>query len=133
MNKQRINFLLKGLIGSFIVLIIVFLSKTDNYYIAGLIPLFPSFGILAQIIVYNEKGIEALKETILFGMFSIIPYLLYLLGIYYTIDLYGFFISIIVGIVLWTLSAIILIKNWDRICLLFSFKELIVAKTKEEE
>ncbi len=39
-----------------------------------LIPLFPTFALIAHYIVASERGIEALRTTIVFGMWSIIPY-----------------------------------------------------------
>ncbi|MEA3289468.1 MAG: GlpM family protein [Campylobacterota bacterium] len=125
-------FLSKGLIGAVVVLMLIVLSKTDNYYIAGLIPLFPSFGILAHIIVYKDRGIDALKETILFGIFSIIPYFLYLIGIYYSILYYNFFTSILIGILLWIISSIILIKSWDFICSKLGYKEILVHENTKD-
>ena len=34
-------------------------SKTKIHYIAGLIPLFPTFALIAHYIVASERGIEA--------------------------------------------------------------------------
>lgn len=50
--------------------------QNKNYYIAGLIPLFPTFALIAHYIVATERGTEALRTTIVFGMWSIIPYFL---------------------------------------------------------
>ena len=124
--KQKIIFLSKGLIGSILVLLLIYFSKTDNYYIAGLLPLFPTFGILAHIIVYKEKGLIALKETILFGIFSTIPYFLYLIGIYFTIIYFSFITSILIGLCLWIISAVILITSWGEICNKLGYEEIFV-------
>ncbi|WP_016683908.1 GlpM family protein, partial [Yersinia pestis] len=43
--------LLKVLIGTGMVLMIALLSKTRHYYIAGLIPLFPTFALITHYIV----------------------------------------------------------------------------------
>ena len=70
--------LLKATLGALIVVLIALLSRTKNYYIAGLIPLFPTFALIAHYIVATERGVEALRTTIIFGMWSIIPYFIYL-------------------------------------------------------
>ena len=57
------------------------LAKTKNYAIAGLVPLFPTFALIAHYIVASERGIEALRATIVFGMWSILPYFIYLLSL----------------------------------------------------
>lgn len=67
--------LIKGLLGALVVVLIGVLAKTKNYAIAGLVPLFPTFALIAHYIVASERGIEALRATIVFGMWSILPIL----------------------------------------------------------
>ncbi|GAB0851050.1 hypothetical protein MZ16F86_20380 [Escherichia coli] len=57
---------IKAALGALVVLLIGVLAKTKNYYIAGLIPLFPTFALIAHYIVASERGIEALRATIIF-------------------------------------------------------------------
>jgi uncharacterized membrane protein (GlpM family) len=64
--------LLKSLLGALAVVLISLLSRSRNYYIAGLVPLFP-FALIAHYIV-GERGALALKTTVLFGMWSLLPY-----------------------------------------------------------
>ena len=75
--------LIKGLLGALVVVLIGVLAKTKNYAIAGLVPLFPTFALMAHYIVASERGIEALRATIVFGMWSILPYFIYLLSLWY--------------------------------------------------
>ncbi|BBU83743.1 hypothetical protein EIMP300_51430 [Escherichia coli] len=51
---------IKAALGALVVLLIGVLAKTKNYYIAGLIPLFPTFALIAHYIVASERG-AALK------------------------------------------------------------------------
>ena len=62
---------IKAALGALVVLLIGVLAKTKNYYIAGLIPLFPTFALIAHYIVASERGIEALRATIIFSMWSL--------------------------------------------------------------
>lgn len=50
--------LIKALLGALVVVLIGVLSKTKNYYIAGLIPLFPTFALIAHYIVASERGLK---------------------------------------------------------------------------
>uniref|UniRef100_UPI0038F729E4 GlpM family protein n=1 Tax=Streptomyces europaeiscabiei TaxID=146819 RepID=UPI0038F729E4 len=68
------------MIGAAVVVLIALLSRTRNYYIAGLVPLFPTFALLAHYIVASERGTAALRTTVIFGMWAIIPYFVYLLA-----------------------------------------------------
>lgn len=49
---------IKAALGALVVVLIGLLSKTKNYYIAGLIPLFPTFALIAHYIVASERGID---------------------------------------------------------------------------
>lgn len=73
---------LKCMLGAGVVLIISVLSKSKAFYIAGLVPLFPTFALIAHVIVYQQKGAEALQKTALFGLWSLIPYAIYLVAVY---------------------------------------------------
>ena len=46
--------LIKGLLGALVVVLIGVLAKTKNYALAGLIPLFPTFALIAHYIVASE-------------------------------------------------------------------------------
>lgn len=116
------NFIIKGVLGYVIVLFIILISDTNNYFIAGLIPLFPTFGIIGQILVYKDNGLIKLKETVLFGMFSIFPYIAYLLSVFFLIDLTNFYVTIFISTTLWIIVAYLLFISWSFICGFFNCK-----------
>lgn len=64
------------------VVLIQLLSKTRYFFVAGLAPLFPTFSLISHYIVGAERPISDLKETIVFGMLSLIPYFVYLAALY---------------------------------------------------
>lgn len=74
---------LKSLLGAVAVLIIAMLSKSKSFYIAGLVPLFPTFALIAHFIVGSERDMEALRQTALFGIYSLIPYTANLISVFY--------------------------------------------------
>ncbi len=76
----------KALIGAAVVVLLAVLSKTRNYYIAGLVPLFPTFALIAHYIVGKGRSLDDLKTTIVFGMWSIIPYFVYLAALYLLVE-----------------------------------------------
>ena len=47
---------IKAALGALVVLLIGVLAKTKNYYIAGLIPLFPTFALIAHYIVASANA-----------------------------------------------------------------------------
>jgi two-component system response regulator AauR len=75
--EPLMDLVFKAALGAAVVVILAALAKT-NYYIAGLVPLFPTFALIAHYIVGKGRSVDDLKTTILFGMWSIIPYFVYL-------------------------------------------------------
>ena len=105
----------KALLGAAVVLIIAALSKTKNYYIAGLVPLFPTFALIAHYIVGKGRSIDDLKTTIVFGMWSIIPYFVYLATLYVMVDRLRLEASLAVAAVAWLMAATGLVTVWVRL------------------
>ena len=103
--------LIKGLLGALVVVLIGVLAKTKNYALAGLIPLFPTF---AHYIVASERGIEALRATIVFGMWSIIPYFVYLVSLWYFTGIMRLPLALAGAVGCWGLCAWLLILGWNH-------------------
>ncbi len=64
------------------VVLIGVLAKTKNYAIAGFGPAVSTFALIAHYIVASERGSKPCA-TIVFGMWSILPYFIYLLSLWY--------------------------------------------------
>jgi len=110
-----VDLFFKALLGAAVVLIIAALSKTKNYYIAGLVPLFPTFALIAHYIVGKGRSIDDLKTTIVFGMWSIIPYFVYLATLYVMVDRLRLEASLAVAAVAWLMAATVLVTVWVRL------------------
>ena len=106
--------LIKGLIGALVVVLIGALSRTRNYYIAGLVPLFPTFALIAHYIVASDRGIDALRTTIVFGMWAIIPYFIYLLSLWYFCGFLRLPLALAGAVGCWGICAWLLILAWSR-------------------
>lgn len=109
------DLILKACLGAAVVVILAALAKTRNYYIAGLVPLFPTFALIAHYIVGKERSLEDLKTTILFGMWSIIPYLVYLMALYLLVDRLRLEASLALATLAWLVAAGILVSLWLRL------------------
>ena len=106
---------LKAALGAAVVLILAALAKTRKYYIAGLVPLFPTFALIAHYIVGKGRTVADLKTTILFGMWSIIPYFVYLATLYVMVDRLRLEASLAVAAVAWLMAATVLVSVWVRL------------------
>ncbi|NDJ80909.1 GlpM family protein [Vibrio campbellii] len=105
---------LKSLLGAVAVLIIAMLSKSKSFYIAGLVPLFPTFALIAHFIVGSERDMEALRQTAQFGIYSLIPYAAYLISVFYfsyRLSLVG---TLTAATLVWVMFASMLLAFWTR-------------------
>lgn len=104
----------KSLLGAAAVLIIAAFSKSKVFYIAGLVPLFPTFALIAHVIVAQEKGAEALRQTALFGLWSLIPYFIYLLLVYVLALKLPLWSCLGLAAAGWIAAAAVLIYLWQQ-------------------
>ncbi|MBJ9702410.1 GlpM family protein [Acinetobacter calcoaceticus] len=104
---------LKCMLGAGVVLIISILSKSKAFYIAGLVPLFPTFALIAHVIVYQQKGAEALQKTALFGLWSLIPYAIYLVAVYVLATRLSMWSCLGLATLCWVVAAAGLIYGWQ--------------------
>ncbi len=96
------------------MLIIAMLSKSKSFYIAGLVPSFPTFALIAHFIVGSDRDMEALRQTALFGIYSLIPYAAYLISVFYfsyRLNLIG---TLTAATLVWILFATMLLAFWTR-------------------
>ena len=109
-----LSLFLKCVMGAAVVLLISILSKSKAFYITGLVPLFPTFALIAHVIVSQEKGTEALKQTALFGMWSLIPYFIYLLMVYLLATRMSVLSCLSVATLCWVIAAAGLVYGWNH-------------------
>ncbi|MTC34958.1 hypothetical protein GKR67_10060 [Providencia alcalifaciens] len=105
--------LIKCLFGALAVLIIAVLSRSKVYYIAGLVPLFPTFALIPHVIVVQEQGVEALRKTALFGLWSLISYAMYLVTVYVFATKLTPWICLSLATLVWVITAAVLVYFWQ--------------------
>ncbi len=110
-----ISLFLKSLLGAAAVVIIALLSKSKNFYIAGLVPLFPTFALIAHFIVGSERSMEELRQTALFGLWSLLPYAAYLAAVYYFSYRFSLVTTLSAATVIWLVAASLLIGAWTKV------------------
>lgn len=105
---------LKCLLGAAAVLIIALLSRSRSFYIAGLVPLFPTFALIAHYIVGTERSPADLRTTALFGLWSIVPYAAYLLVVYWLSERLALNVTLLLATAAWVVVALVLIVLWSK-------------------
>lgn len=103
---------LKSLLGAGAVVLIALLSRSKNFYIAGLVPLFPTFALIAHFIVGTERSMGELRQTALFGLYSLLPYASYLIAVYYFSFRFALIQTLTLATLVWLVAAVVLIVVW---------------------
>ena len=109
-----ISLFLKCSVGALAVLVIALLSRSKSFYIAGLVPLFPTFALIAHYIVGTERTAADLRTTALFGLWSLIPYAIYLFAVYWFSIRYALATTLLLATVAWTVAAMVLLAAWFK-------------------
>lgn len=116
---MSLSLVLKAVLGFVIVLLVQLFARSKHYYVAALVPLFPSLGIFSYYFVGNEQGPQKLQETILFGMVSLLTYFSFLLALLIGVRHFRVGTSLIVASAAWFAVAAAQIKAWPWIKGLF--------------
>jgi membrane protein GlpM len=107
-----VSLILKCLLGAAAVLVIALLSRSRSFYIAGLVPLFPTFALIAHYIVGTERAAGDLRATALFGLWSLIPYAIYLAMVYVLSVRCLLATTLVAATTAWVLAAAVLLVAW---------------------
>ena len=105
---------IKASAGALVVVIVSLFARSKNFYIAGLVPLFPTFTLIAHYTVGIARTPAELKTTVLFSMWATIPYFLYLITMYVLADKIKMEAALAAGIAVWVAAAGVLIVAWNR-------------------
>lgn len=104
----------KCLLGALAVLLIQWLSGSRYFFVAGLVPLFPTFALIAHYIVGRSRSAANLQQTALFGLCALLPYALYLLAAYLLSVRLPLAATLLVATLCWLLAAAILLWGWQH-------------------
>lgn len=110
-----LSLFLKSLLGAAAVLAIALLSRSKVFYIAGLVPLFPTFALIAHVIVGTERSAADLRTTALFGLWSLLPYAVYLSMVMWLSVRCSLAITLGAATLAWLAAAAILVFAWTRL------------------
>src|SRR5262245_36501446 len=105
----------KCMLGALAVLIIALLSRSKSFFVAGLVPLFPTFALIAHYIVGTERSAADLRATALFGLWSLLPYAVYLLLVYWLSVRMALAATLAWATIAWPLCASLILVAWYRL------------------
>ena len=97
----------KGIVGGIVTALIVALSKRGNV-LPGILPLFPTFGLIALLIIGAKGELSAFRETCVAGMKTIPAYIGFLATCYLAIGRFDFITAVTSGIFVWLAIALLI-------------------------
>jgi len=110
-----LSLLLKCLAGVLAVLLIAVLARSRNYFVAGLVPLFPTFALIAHWTVGMEGTPAQLRATAAFGLWSLVPYAVYLGAVWALCTRLSLVPTLAVATIAWGASAALVVMIWLRV------------------
>jgi uncharacterized membrane protein (GlpM family) len=103
----------KGIVGGLITAAIVWLSKRGNT-LPGILPLFPTFAVIALLIVGAKGDNVGFREACIAGAKTIPAYLAFLSVCYFAVDRFDYRLALLGGLAAWLMVAlaIFLAPRW---------------------
>jgi membrane protein GlpM len=95
----------KGIVGGLMTAAIVWLSKRGNT-LPGILPLFPTFALIALLIVGAKNDTAGFREACLAGAKTIPAYLAFLAVCYFAIDRVDYRLALLGGLIAWFVVAL---------------------------
>ena len=104
----------KAFVGAAIMVGLHYLTKTRSFYLAHLALSCPLLSVFAHYFIGTERNAEALRQTVWFGMFALLPFLAYLVTLYWSASRIRLQPALIWASTAWAVSALILTACWKK-------------------
>jgi len=101
------DLLWKGLIGGIVTALIVWASKRGDV-LPGILPLAPTFAVIALIAVGSKGADEGFRTACLAGVKTIPAYLIFLGTCYFLIGRLDYRLAILGGLAAWLVAALVI-------------------------
>jgi uncharacterized membrane protein (GlpM family) len=103
----------KGIVGGLVTAAIVWLSRRGNT-LPGILPLFPTFALIALLIVGAKHDTSGFRQACLAGAKTIPAYLAFLAVCWFAVDRVDYRLALLGGLVAWFIVAlgIFLAPRW---------------------
>jgi membrane protein GlpM len=111
--NPTLELVVKAVLGALLVIVVQLLARSKNYYIAGMVPLFPTFAVLSHYIVGKERTVAELRKTILLTILTLAPYSIYLFVLYLLVDKLELRSALLVAVAAWGVATTMLLAFWS--------------------
>ncbi|QNM06521.1 GlpM family protein [Qiania dongpingensis] len=91
-----------------------FVSKTENYFISGLMLSFPGLSMIAYYFMYLEQGAGKVRNTLKFATLSTVPFAMFLVSLNFLLKKHGIVFSLLTAGAVWLCLAFALTLIWKK-------------------
>lgn len=107
--------LIKGLLGALVAILLHFATgSSKHYFLAGMIPLFPTFALFAHVMFASSGEPQKMQTSAVLGLLSLIPYGIYLLITWKATPKLGSWLAITLGLCCWASLAALIAYLWIK-------------------
>lgn len=100
------EFILRFIIGGFIISFISILAETEYRVLSGLFVLFPAITTVGYYFVSKSMSTQELQDMTIFSLISLPTLAIFFASFYITIQYYNIILSLIISMIIWLLSAV---------------------------
>ena len=101
--------------GAMIMLLLHFLTRSNMYYVTGMVVFFPVFSLPLYYFMYSEQGIEEIQKTNIFTLWSLIPYIGFIFTVFITVKKFGIVPALLLSLTVWFVLAIGVLVVWKQL------------------
>jgi membrane protein GlpM len=114
MENTWVYYAILAVTGATISTLLGFLARHGQYFLIGLVPLFPTFAVIGHLLAAGAANTVGLRVAATFGLYSLLPYACYLLFTLIGSRHLSAYTSIGIGICTWFVVALVLVYCWNR-------------------
>ena len=108
-----IDIALKGALGAGVAIALHFAINSKYHYLTGLIPLFPTFALLAHMMFASSGRMADMQVSAQFGLLSLFPYAAYLVLVWVLAYRLNIWLALSISVIGWAVAATIVLLSWN--------------------
>ena len=111
-----IDIALKGALGAAVAIALHYSINSKYSYLAGLIPLFPTFALVAHMMFASSGRTLDMQISAQFGLLSLFPYAAYLVLVWVLANRLNIWLALGISIIGWVGVVVIVLLSWRWLC-----------------
>lgn len=107
-------YVINAIIGAVVATAIAYVSRTSFAFLAGILPLFPTFTLFAHIFAFQNGGVAQVKNVAIFGLWALVPFVAYIGSLLLLMPHMKFVYAVVIALMLWGVVAVTISVLWTQ-------------------